>query len=154
MPYNSSVLHLCRYVEQLPKSRARPWVRSRRKTCCRHGEFFPLFEFHTVIDCIHILQAAKNAEELKGIEERIADAKVSQAVVFLTTSGVFRSLLTLLSILSKENLGDMEVRDFLLEKSEFYARIGDKVTPPNSVIETSSLNKHCGDIAGCGTRSL
>lgn len=44
--------------------------------------------------------AAKNAEELKGIEERIADAK--------------------------ENLGDMEVRDFLLEKSEFYARIGDK----------------------------
>lgn len=42
----------------------------------------------------------KNEEELKGIEERLADAK--------------------------ENLGDMEVRDFLLEKSEFYARIGDK----------------------------
>jgi len=46
------------------------------------------------------LQKKKNDEELKGIEEKLADAK--------------------------ENLGAMEVRDFLLEKSEFFARIGDK----------------------------
>jgi 26S proteasome regulatory subunit N7 len=46
--------------------------------------------------------AAKNETELKDIEEKIADAK--------------------------ENLGDTEVRDFLLQKAEFFSRIGDKVS--------------------------
>lgn len=43
---------------------------------------------------------AKNEEELKGIEEKIEDAKA--------------------------NLGNTEVRDFLLMKADFFSRIGDK----------------------------
>jgi len=43
---------------------------------------------------------AKNDEELKGIEEKLTDAK--------------------------ENLGNTEVHDFMLQKADFFGRIGDK----------------------------
>jgi 26S proteasome regulatory subunit N7 len=61
---------------------------------------------------------AKNAEELKGIEEKITDAK--------------------------ENLGDTEVRDFMLEKSEFYSRIGNKDAALETYDETAKISASLG----------
>merc|ERR1711934_151868 len=61
---------------------------------------------------------AKNAEELKGIEEKITDAK--------------------------ENLGDTEVRDFMPEKSEFYSRIGNKDAALETYDETAKISASLG----------
>merc|ERR1711871_1632932 len=60
----------------------------------------------------------KNEEELKGIEEKLADAK--------------------------ENLGDMEVRDFLLEKADCLARVGDKEAALEAYDETMKMSSSLG----------
>lgn len=72
---------------------------------------------------------AKTAEELKGIEAKLADAK--------------------------ENLGDTEVRDFLLEKAEVLSRIGDKDAALEAYDETLKLNQSLGlklDLVFCKIR--
>lgn len=61
---------------------------------------------------------AKNEEELKGIEEKVADAK--------------------------ENLGADEVRDFQLEKSNFLSRIGDKDAAIEAYDETMKVSSSLG----------
>jgi len=61
---------------------------------------------------------AANAVEQKGIEEKLEDAKA--------------------------NLGDMEVRDFLLERAELFARIGDKEAALEAYDETMKISSSLG----------
>merc|ERR1712070_828802 len=61
---------------------------------------------------------AANEAEAKTISEKLADAK--------------------------ENLGDMEVRDFLLERAEMLSRIGDKEAALEAYDETMKMSSSLG----------